>query len=89
MNMKVADVHGNLHSMTIVDGKSRRKTVYPMRAKSDSTKALQKYFGYIRVPPTEIRVDAGGEFSGESATGLIDICRTLNDVHQVNRRPTS
>ena len=60
--------------MTIVDsdGKSRKKTVtvHPMRAKSDSTKALQKYFGFIRVPPTEIRVDAGGEFSGESATGL-------------------
>jgi len=77
MNMKIADVHGNLHSMTIVDGKSRKKTVYPMRAKSDSTKALQKYFGFIRVPPTEIRVDAGGEFCGESATGLIDICRTM------------
>jgi hypothetical protein len=77
MNMKVADIHGNLHSMTIVDGKSRKKTVYPMRAKSDSTKALQKYFGFIRVPPTEIRVDAGGEFCGESATGLIDICRSM------------
>jgi hypothetical protein len=77
MNMKIADIHGNLHSMTIVDGKSRKKTVYPMRAKSDSTKALQKYFGYIRVPPTEIRVDAGGEFCGESATGLIDICRSM------------
>ena len=48
MNMKIADIHGNLHSMTIVDGKSRRKTVYPMRTKSDSTKALQKYFGFIR-----------------------------------------
>jgi hypothetical protein len=77
MNMKVADIHGNLHSLTIVDGLSRKKTVYPMRAKSDSTKALQKYFGFIRVPPTEIRVDAGGEFSGESATGLIDICRSM------------
>jgi hypothetical protein len=42
MNMKIADIHGNLHSMTIVDGLSRKKTVYPMRAKSDSTKALQK-----------------------------------------------
>ena len=63
--------------MTIVDGKSRKKTVYPMRAKSDSTKALQKYIGFIRVPPTDIRVDAGGKFCGESATGLIDICRSM------------
>jgi hypothetical protein len=88
MNMKIADIHGNLHSMTIVDGKSRKKTVYPMRAKSDSTKALQKYFAFIRVPPTEIR-------------GLRRWRRVLrrvgdrphrhlsNDVHQVNRRPTS
>ena len=30
MNMSVPDVHGNLHSLTIVDGKSRLKTVYPM-----------------------------------------------------------
>jgi hypothetical protein len=30
MNMKIADIHGNLHSMTIVDGLSRKKTVYPM-----------------------------------------------------------
>ena len=77
MNMKIADIHGNLHSMTIVDGKSRKKTVYPMRAKSDSTKALQKYIGFIRVPPTDIRVDAGGKFCRESATGLIDICRSM------------
>ena len=76
MNIKVPDIHGNLHSLTIVDGKSRLKTVYPIRVKSDATKGLQKYFAYIRVKPAEIRVDAGGEFTGESATGLIDICRT-------------
>ena len=75
MNMNVPDVHGNMHSLTIVDGKSRLKTVYPMVHKSDAPKAFQKYFAYIRVKPTEIRVDAGGEFQGESATGLIDLCQ--------------
>jgi hypothetical protein len=55
MNMNVPDVHGNLHSLTIVDGKSRLKTVYPMVHKSDAPKAFQKYFAYIRVKPTEIR----------------------------------
>ncbi|MFN9904697.1 MAG: hypothetical protein ACK56F_01060, partial [bacterium] len=69
------DVHGNMHVLTIVDGKSRLKTVYPMVHKSDAPKAFQKYFAYIRVKPTEIRVDAGGEFQGESATGLIDLCQ--------------
>jgi hypothetical protein len=57
--MKIADIHGNLHSMTIVDGKSRKKTVCPMRASQVGLdRGIAEVLRFIRVPPTEIRVDA-------------------------------
>jgi len=71
------DIHGNLHALVMVDGKSRLKDVYPIKLKNDAMRAIQEHLAFIRIRPESFRVDGGGEFKGESATGLIDLCTSL------------
>jgi hypothetical protein len=67
----------------MVDGKSRLKDAYPIKLKNDAMRAIQEHLTFIRIRPMirpeSFRVDEGGEFKGESATGLIDLC-TSQDV---------
>ena len=76
INFLVPDIHGNRHALIMVDGKSRWKSAYPIKAKSEATRAIQEHIALVRVPPECLRVDAGGEFKGEAATGLVHLCRT-------------
>ena len=77
INFLTPDIHGNLHALVMVDGKSRLKDVYPIKLKNDAMRAIQEHLAFIRIRPESFRVDEGGEFKGESATGLIDLCTSL------------
>jgi len=60
INFLTPDIHGNLHALVMVDGKSRLKDVYPIKLKNDAMRAIQEHLAFIRIRPESFRVGRRG-----------------------------